>query len=66
MKQKVFLPLFCILLLFSMPLMALSISGSYVPALAERGVWHTWDDLSPDTQAYYNTYKIGSNQNFVG
>ena len=45
--------------------MALSISGSYVPALAERGVWHTWDDLSPDTQAYYNTYKIGNRKNIL-
>lgn len=65
MKLKRFLFLLCILLLFSMPLMALSISGSYVPALAERGVWHTWDDLSPDTQAYYNTYKIGNRKNIL-
>ncbi len=65
MKLKRFLFLPCILLLFSMPLMALSISGSYVPALAERGVWHTWDDLSPDTQAYYNTYKIGNRKNIL-
>lgn len=65
MKLKKLLVLLCIVLLCSMSLMALSISGSYVPALAERGVWHTWDDLSPDTQAYYNTYKIGNRKNIL-
>ena len=63
MKLKKLLVLLCIVLLCSMSLMALSISGSYVPATAERGIWHLWSDLSPDIQAYYNNYRIGNRQN---
>lgn len=65
MKLKKLLVLLCIVLLCSMSLMALSISGSYVPATAERGIWHLWSDLSPDIQAYYNTYKIGNRKNIL-
>ena len=63
MKLKKLLVLLCIVLLCSMSLMALSISGSYVPATAERGIWHLWSDLSPDIQAYYNNYRIGNRRN---
>lgn len=66
MKLKKLLVLLCIVLLCSMSLMALSISGSYVPATAERGIWHLWSDLSPDIQAYYNyKTKIGNRQNVL-
>ena len=63
MKLKKLLVLLCIVLLCSMSLMALSISGSYVPATAERGIWHLWSDLSPDIQAYYNNWRIGNRRN---
>ncbi len=63
MKLKRFLFIFCILLLFLLPITALNITGAYVPATAERGIWHLWSDLSPDIQAYYNNYRIGNRQN---